>query len=205
MGHRGRGRTADGSCRSARRLSNVSSVQAGSTPSSQPRICGSCKKSSTPWLSPPRQFAVRRVSKDAATPPTSTTAAGPRRYAPRWRRPSSAPASSFTVAQKKSRTVVSRSSIISCPIWPSPSRPRLHRRELRYTHTEPALLCRITLGCKHMPAESTEIDAPSNMRLGVHFRTACLPPHSEQVAGTSAGSARIASHASARKRRPAGA
>src|SRR6516164_3263005 len=80
----------------------------------------------------------------------------------RKHRPSSA--SSFTVAQKKSRTVVSRSSIISCPIWPSPSRPRLHRRELRYTHTEPALLCRITLGCKHMPAESTEIETalPAN-------------------------------------------
>ena len=49
------------------------------------------KSPQPPWLSPPRQFAVRRVNKGAATPPTSTTAAGPRRYAPRWRRPSSAP------------------------------------------------------------------------------------------------------------------
>src|SRR6516165_4419200 len=45
-------RAADGSRRSARRLSNVSNVQAGSTPSSQPRICGFCKKSSAPMAQP---------------------------------------------------------------------------------------------------------------------------------------------------------
>src|SRR6516162_1570198 len=50
----------------------------------------SVKSPQPPWLSPPRQSAVRRVNKGAATPPTSTTAAGPRRYAPRWQPPSSA-------------------------------------------------------------------------------------------------------------------
>jgi len=40
------------------------------------------KSPQPPWLSPPRQFAVRRVSKDAATPPTSTTAAGPKAQQP---------------------------------------------------------------------------------------------------------------------------
>jgi len=47
------------------------------------------KSPQPPWLSPPRQSAARRVNKRAATPPTSTTAADPRRYAPRWRPPSS--------------------------------------------------------------------------------------------------------------------
>ena len=44
--------TADGSCRSARKLSKVSSVQAGSTPSSHRRTCGSCRKSSATMAQP---------------------------------------------------------------------------------------------------------------------------------------------------------
>jgi hypothetical protein len=44
--------TADGSCLSALKLSKVSSVQAGSTPSSHFRICGSCIKSSATMVQP---------------------------------------------------------------------------------------------------------------------------------------------------------
>ena len=42
-----------------------------------------------PPLNPPYRSVVRRASRDAAIPPVSTIAAGPRCCAPRWRRPSS--------------------------------------------------------------------------------------------------------------------
>jgi hypothetical protein len=43
------------------RLSNVNSVQAGSSPSSQPRICGSCKKSSVTMVQPDPAVESARV------------------------------------------------------------------------------------------------------------------------------------------------
>jgi hypothetical protein len=43
-----------------------------------------------PWLNLPCQFIVSRAHRSTAIPPASTTAGGPRRCAPRWRRPSSA-------------------------------------------------------------------------------------------------------------------
>jgi hypothetical protein len=83
-------RPADGSRRSARKVSKVSGVQAGSTPSSHCRTCGSRRKSSATLASRPRRSAVKKTGGHPATPAVSTTVVGRRRCGRRSRRPSSA-------------------------------------------------------------------------------------------------------------------
>ena len=68
---------ADGSCLSALKLSKVSSVQAGSTPSSHFRTCGSCRKSPATMIIPSCRSVLRELILDAATRLASTSAAGP--------------------------------------------------------------------------------------------------------------------------------